>query len=355
MDGFLESIKPLYIAGRIFGYFPFKILENGEIKVSKIAIIQSVINSIIFCVVLCLRRINLENYKVEGSFISRQTFFFASLFCVCVYCITMWTYFFQRNKFTKTFARISKIDMKIEEFSEKRVNYHRHGQKASIFLTSASFSFVSFGYAPWMCLAMKSNSSFEEMMSTSLLYFLWCAVLLYSITCCISADLILKRFENFNAALGRIRNISSLNHLSRLHFLLCEMTNSFNQLYCHLKALLFGTILMCGTFISFEVFDIFATSSNLMENSRQISFTSIIVIVGLHFAFSLNLFVYISSKIMKNGAESGTILSRKFCKLNPKLLFEKRLRMFILQLEHVEPKISCGMFEFNWTIVYSVS
>lgn len=113
MDEILISVKPLYIIGKIFGFLPFKLLKNGEVKISIFSIIHGIGIFFTLNLILLLRIEHGDEYQQQGSALSKFTLLCAMFFCVSFALITNVLNFINRSKFYEIMKHFWQFDNEV--------------------------------------------------------------------------------------------------------------------------------------------------------------------------------------------------------------------------------------------------
>lgn len=142
-----------------------------------------------------------------------------------------------------------------------------------------------------------------------------------------------------------------LKMLSILHIQLNEAIKLINTIFL-LPVAFFIALNLCGlTFSLYETYDlIVATESSL----SHLGYNMAIYLLNLHY------FIYTFSAIL---ISVSTANSRdETCKIMKNILIDefndkcsKQIRIFKLQIKSSRFDFSCGLFDFNWTLLFSVS
>lgn len=142
-----------------------------------------------------------------------------------------------------------------------------------------------------------------------------------------------------------------LKILSILHIQLNDVISLINKLFA-LPIMLFLAYNLCGsTFALYESYDIIFSGQ---ENLRQLGYT-----LGVY-VMNINYFAYnFTSIVMSVGVASvrnktAEILNEILCKkIDGKL--RNKIKVFLLQIRSSTADFSCGLFTFDWTILFAVS
>lgn len=79
MENLTKFFTPFFKILKIFGYLPFLILNNGQLRISKSTFIYSLCFLILLDYFLYLRIIHKDEYRLEGSFLSKISFLCGAL------------------------------------------------------------------------------------------------------------------------------------------------------------------------------------------------------------------------------------------------------------------------------------
>lgn len=79
MQNLLKSFRPFLEILKYFGYLPFNLQSDGSLKFSVLKTLYSVTLQLILNYFLYLRIKHFDEYRMEGSFISKVSFTFAIL------------------------------------------------------------------------------------------------------------------------------------------------------------------------------------------------------------------------------------------------------------------------------------
>jgi hypothetical protein len=96
-DELVASFQPILRLGRIYGFFPFKLI-CGRLFLPFSNIIYGIIRLVLSVIVLTLRILHSGNYQQLGSFLSQITFKFSSFFaCGFPLFVTVFNILNKRN------------------------------------------------------------------------------------------------------------------------------------------------------------------------------------------------------------------------------------------------------------------
>lgn len=174
--------------------------------------------------------------------------------------------------------------------------------------------------------------------------------------CCIVALSIQLRFGIISEMLQSAFNLPfskksrrTIITMSILHIKLCDTITTFNQTFSFPMAMLLGVNMMASSFGLFELYDA------IMEDrvdALQIGFCLGMTFINFHY-FVLNLvLIFCCDRTIKKGKSIELVLHNTVYEKGNN---SKRIRLFMQQISHYMPDISCGLFNFNWKIIHSVN
>lgn len=141
------------------------------------------------------------------------------------------------------------------------------------------------------------------------------------------------------------------SHHASLYIEICKIITIINEIYAFSISVYIGTQLLGLTRSLHEIYYIFAAE----RNSSQIAQTLNSVI--FQFSFTLHSFVIIACCCLadREGRKTIRIFLNKFHQQMTAGMLEGKMAMNILQFNHLKSTISCGLFDFNWKILFVVS
>lgn len=158
-------------------------------------------------------------------------------------------------------------------------------------------------------------------------------------------DLINRIFKNSSSS------VIDMKALASLHIQLYDIITIINQIFSF-PVMVFAGMQLFGVIASlFECYDVINTQRDLHQMGFCVSF----LISQFYFSSFIFLVIYNSSNASKYGGKSAGIFLDKF---NHQLRVKKQtkcLKVFIYQFEHYQVIFSCGMFHFDWKMLFSVS
>jgi hypothetical protein len=250
MNEILISVKPLYIIGKIFGFMPFKLLENGEVKTSIFSIVHGIGIFFTLNLILLLRIEHGDDYHQQGSLLSKFTLICAMFFCVSFAVITILLNFLNRDRFHDLIRSLWKFDNELKRFG-KSPNYPQHRNVFVKILTIAFVVFTVQVFMPWFIHGVFSKIELEETLAGIVTINMWCGINLYLTVSCISVLTITYRFSLVGEMLVSVlrHRVSGLTRvhvmtLGRLHMEMCRTVEIFNRTFSFPMAMLLGVNMM---------------------------------------------------------------------------------------------------------------
>jgi hypothetical protein len=153
--------------------------------------------------------------------------------------------------------------------------------------------------------------------------------------------------NNFNS----ISPFFILKSLLTIHIQLNEIINLMNKIFSFPIALFLGYNLFGSTFSLYETYDI-VFQQNL--SLRHFGYNIAIILTNLNYFIYNLITIVISVSVTRCRNETYDILIKMLHeKYDEK--FKKKIRLFILQIKHSRAEFSCGMFNFDWMVLYMVN
>lgn len=142
-----------------------------------------------------------------------------------------------------------------------------------------------------------------------------------------------------------------LRILSTIHIQLNEIMKIMNQIFSLPIALFMGYNLFGCTFSLYETYDLVLLPN---QNLRHVGYNIAISLINFHYFIYIFLVIAMSANVTECRNETYNILMKILHgKFDEK--FKKKIRIFILQIKHSRAEFSCGLFNFDWMVLYSVS
>ena len=142
-----------------------------------------------------------------------------------------------------------------------------------------------------------------------------------------------------------------LKILSTIHISLNDIIKLMNNIFSLPIAFFIGYNLFGCTFSLYETYDL-ALLPN--ESLIHVGYNVAITLINLHYFFYIFITIIMSVKVIECRNETYNILKKilhgKFDEKS-----KMKIRLLILQIKHSRAELSCGLFNFDWMILYSVS
>lgn len=201
--------------------------------------------------------------------------------------------------------------------------------------------------------AKLTNMKSEELISGLVVNYSWCGACVYIIFCSISVFTIKARYGVINKILQQNLDKIVIIKMSKLHLKLCQLMSNNSKMFSFQMVLLTG---FCVWNTTFSLFELYMAAKD--RNDFNQIFYSIAVTIGTVF-FSCGIFfvLTISTLTMNEGERAlkdihdGIFLTS--AKYNRKII--KTVHICLLQLQHFNANISCGLFRIDWKVMMMVS
>lgn len=156
---------------------------------------------------------------------------------------------------------------------------------------------------------------------------------------------------NQKVPLKSFPSIHFLNILATLHIQLKSIIKIMNKIFS-LPIMFFMAYNLSGlTFSLYETYDLISSGKG---NIRQIGYNIGVYVENLTYFIYCLATIVVSSLIGRSSNKTLDILM-EFSHKNHNEKFQKRIRIFILQIKSSRTSFSCGLFNFDWILLYSVS
>jgi len=116
MDELLKSFNPLIIISGIFGFLPINVNPiSATTNISKTKLLIAILFLVIFNYFVYLRISNMDNYREEGSFLSKITIAISILLNGAFYLVTVITNTVSRETIGMHMRTLYKFDEKVSK------------------------------------------------------------------------------------------------------------------------------------------------------------------------------------------------------------------------------------------------
>lgn len=194
----------------------------------------------------------------------------------------------------------------------------------------------------------KSSSTFYLSILSFSCLFATVAANIYIIFICVLILKIRAQFRAFNDTLKSQHQ--NLKEFSSIFIQLCEIVDEFNGIFAQSMAITM-TGLFSGT--TFHFYDLYSVLSSSRVKNYQIGYSVSANLWSFFVNFFMMSFIVCCGLTMMEGRKSLGILQRKL-NIERNLKVKKVMKVFILQLKHLQPKFSCGFFDFDWATIQMV-
>jgi hypothetical protein len=166
-------------------------------------------------------------------------------------------------------------------------------------------------------------------------------------------DLLMMKFLDKNDERFAIDVISAvppskyLNTISSLHLKMTEIIAAINRIFT-LPIIFFLTIQI--TNCTFGLYETYATVIKPTVTNEQLGYTLQSIVANVHLVLYLILVISACTTAMTEKNRTKEILH----KIEKQKEVKRKVESFKLQLEHMRMNFSCGMFDFDWQLLYVV-
>lgn len=164
------------------------------------------------------------------------------------------------------------------------------------------------------------------------------------------------RFATLNGILRTEKQV--WKELSWIFMQLCDAVEILNAIFAMPIMLYICSLLIATTF---HLYDLYALLKSPQMNAHQIGYSMAANMYSFLILLQMFLFLSCCSLTLKEARKSMEILQRKLQREHFKIhsrkceKSKKLMKNFILQLKHIQPKFSCGFYDFNWITIQTVS
>uniref|UniRef100_A0A0N8ESA4 Gustatory receptor n=1 Tax=Aedes aegypti TaxID=7159 RepID=A0A0N8ESA4_AEDAE len=360
---FFDSFRPVYLATKLF-HVHFETLDFKRQTVGRTLIDQfRFILSLLLDIAFLFRSFtaNLPYlYLTESVLLNVGNYLSLMLLATLTYTLSLWNHCKSKEIF-QLCASINDCDRKLEKLGIP-VDHRRH-HFASTLSTGV-----------WMCfsviitlnaVSVRRNKVFDPDRTDDFEAIIVVAIFRIStnfslFVCYTSLTLFsingrLAKLQAFLATTALPTSGSSkricqtIRRIAAVHDQLSDTIRMFND--CYSVHTMYGVI-ASSSFSVFVVFGlIHAYASNVSEVTMQIAWRN--MLYDLFYVLMLAKMLLSTSLVSRNFNTYSSI-HKAICYRSYDKQIVNELGRFSQQLEHNAPKISCGLFDFDWTLLYSV-
>lgn len=198
----------------------------------------------------------------------------------------------------------------------------------------------------------------EEFLSGTIAHFFWAGSAIYIVDHCIILFAIHLRLCVLNKVLNQDLEFDvskiTVMAMSSLHIKLCELISDNNRISSFQVASTIAVNIMNASFILFEFYELIVYDD---RNFFKILFCVGAITYCLYYTLCIILIIFTSTIIMKEGLKTIKVIHELIC-MKKESIDKKtstRLKLLLLQLNHVNASISCGFFILDWKVLMMVS
>ncbi|XP_055642079.1 putative gustatory receptor 28b [Toxorhynchites rutilus septentrionalis] len=371
-DNFFESWRFVYWITKVFAITTYTVNFEDQTAEQTSTDQLVMIASLLVCLLSMYN--SYESYKIwmnwmTTSYISNIGLFATQGFLQLSQLISLILNYINAMKVFKIATIMNKVDKKFFVLFGYRMTYHRRHLYGALLAVS--------GYINWIIYMIVMTHYFNPLNSgLTLIELLRIGLSSFWVVLCFQTNgiyivLILLTLRTHFAQLnkqirkhfnttphGKLRYTMDSDQASKLimkfatlHDQLSDAIGLFNQ--CFSTQAMFGLTLAFG-FTVFSIFGVIHThATDTDENSRQLSRFNMIY-DGFYVLFIVQLVVF-SSLVNTECKRTATVIHKVICYGSHDKQTLKELRIFSQQLWHHTPKISCGLFAFEWELFYTMA
>lgn len=384
MEKFFPTLKPFYVIGKFLGYFPFHITKSRKIK-------SSIFEKVFLTLTLFLNLLNVYVYSIlfnlyfkEGSTWSKISFTTVSIISAGFITITSIGNFLTKETILKALSDLKFIDEKLFKCFGVKIDYKSEKRAAKRVLMISMITFLIFMNFSYLATILNS----EEIRSSNSKYGFVLIIVHVGICSYVSLfyvviGMIRRRIEVVNEIIGKLmerrdfskdlrvyerdvnlkyiknnsnnekmhsKNIFSqtFNSLSVIQLKVIDLISKINKIFSFSMIIFMFFNLVGMTFTLYEDYVVLTKWSNAKYSyAVGANFTN-----GFYFIKAF--FIIMNCSLLKReGREMVENMQENVFKIESKN-FTNKLRIFVMQLKHCEMKLSCGLCDFDWKIIYGV-
>ena len=234
------------------------------------------------------------------------------------------------------------------------VTNHQKFKKREIFLLTISFTLFISQLTPQIICGILMEFSAEEYINGLIIQLFWCGSGFYIATHCILLYSVQLRFETLNQILKNRNEFHELMILSSLYVGLCELVIKLNKMSSYQILSFIGLNIINTTFSLFEIYDLF---NHKISDGMKIFFSFGVIWFCCFFFVHIIMVIAFSTLLATEESKMIQIINEIIHKkkefFNEKIL--KRFQIFLMQLDHLNAKVSCEFFTLDWKTLMMVS
>lgn len=346
MSKILYSIGPIVIACKLFAFVPLNLTRRYSTPVKILNIIYVLCLSLFWSNTSYQRIFYPRGQVVKGSHISKMAYHMDIILSfMMMLCLNIGN-FLMKQKVLDLVEKLEAFDSKLSRFAVK-INYKRHRNISGLVLASVlGFLFISFTLAAFVATISTIKTSEKQPNIIGPIIMFITMVIFCGVFCVFMAGIKL-RLKLINEFINTSLNNDKVLSGSLLYICIYEITLIINKLFSLPVAIYISANLLSSAFLFYDLFALY-----IQPNPTQLIYCIIATILSFHFFVYTFLLIYFCSSTAKEGRKCMEILEKNVnC---DDLKVKKRIMFFIQQFNHFEVKISCGLFELDWRVLYMV-
>ncbi|XP_055548435.1 putative gustatory receptor 28a [Wyeomyia smithii] len=142
-------------------------------------------------------------------------------------------------------------------------------------------------------------------------------------------------------------SVRTIQKYMQIYDQLCDLTDTVN--FCYSGQVM---IAVAGSFV-FLLFFLFGVVLFVKRNDPILDFPATTVMWSLFYFVNVILVVLMGSFLSRTGKITGNLIDQAIIS-SKNAEGTEMLHLFLMQLGHRSPELTCGLFPFDWTLVYSM-
>ncbi|EJY57720.1 AAEL007935-PD, partial [Aedes aegypti] len=375
IENLFQSIRPLQTVLKVFGFTP--ILDNSPKASTSFRFWRSLLYTVffvLFYVYAVYSFVNREGYshKYRSRILGRAESFFSILFYTAI-LVSIISAFANRHNNLRILHKLNQMDRTLVERLQGRIDHQRIHLRAVV---SIGYHFVMsiVIYGSYQYIHSTVFSQDYRLNVAGMLFHFVCgfAFMLTLIVATIQVLLLVVRYEALNDVFrmyfpttpscggflsstshtetvicNEKEQLAVLKQIKILHDKLNDVVELVN--YCFSVQITFcvGLCFVIGVVCSFGLFRAFIYRNELF-------YMGVLNFVWyMYYLFFVLFFIAVGSKITREGKRIGVLVHKAInCASSSAVINE--LNIFSQQLLHRSPVITCGLFVYDWTLLYTM-
>ncbi|KAL7015670.1 hypothetical protein ACKWTF_016587 [Chironomus riparius] len=192
----------------------------------------------------------------------------------------------------------------------------------------------------------------EEIIIGTFLNLAWCGISVYIMCSCLIFLTIRLRLSIINRIATKSLPKADMKMISSLHMNLCELASENGRIFAFQLAFISGVSLVNSTFCFFELY--FAIKEHAY--GVDLFFSIFATIFNLFFIGYVALIMGTASIMTNEGEKILAVFHKGIFKQNwtQKTGVLGKFHVFLLQIQHSNVNISCGLYKLEWKVMMKV-